>query len=280
MFSPTVTFRRHEAAYRRTHADDARTPTHDASSSADDDASQAGHDATRQIRASGFPLFFVIMNRLSSEDTWFNTWIYQYDFFLNCPFNLKATVPDDIVLFFVTRATVFITCHLIRFYFRPLQTFFFFFFKTSFLVPVSTWKYPVSLWQTVQHVLLMSALDSTVFVVLFSIVLIFFIGCTSCIVLINKTVISNRFCPNQSFWASSQVEAFWIVKTFMGRSHRSVLWQKTQVLLSAEVHLQRGPVTEILSKALLSIWYSFCHCTADAPPHYTLLHTVCLQLGI
>lgn len=59
-----VTFRRHEATDGSTHADDARTPTHDASSSTDDDASQAGHDATRQIRASGFPPFFVAMNRL------------------------------------------------------------------------------------------------------------------------------------------------------------------------------------------------------------------------
>lgn len=64
MYSLTVTFRRHEAAAWRTHADDARTPAHDASPSTDDDASQAGHDATRQIRASGFPPFFVVMNRL------------------------------------------------------------------------------------------------------------------------------------------------------------------------------------------------------------------------
>lgn len=82
MYPVTVTFRRHEAADGRAHADDARTTTHDASPSTDDDASQARHDATRQIRASGFfPALCCHEQTLSSEDTWFNTRIYEYDLF-------------------------------------------------------------------------------------------------------------------------------------------------------------------------------------------------------
>lgn len=179
MYSPTVTFRRHEAAYRRTHADDARTPTHDASSSADDDASQAGYDATRQIRASGFPLFFFTVNRRTLGLT---LGFISMTFF---KLSLQSYSTWWHRLFLCHQSHGIYSCHLINFILGH--------FQTSFLVLVSTLKYSVSLWQTAQHAPLMSALDLTVFVVLFLIVLGFSLVVLHCIVLINKTVISNWF---------------------------------------------------------------------------------------